>query len=389
MKKIIVIGGGFAGLEASIQLRNKGYEVTLVSDRDYLFIYPVSIWIPVNGISFEKSKIQLSDLQKKHGFNLVTDKVLQIDSKEKKVICETQELNFDYLVIALGMGKVNMKGVENTLTICGDPEQSLKIKEEIDLLVRKGQGKIAVGFGGNPKEPKGSAVRGGPAFELLFNISTYLRKKGLLESFELNFFAPMAQPGKKMGEKALKNLGKFYKRYLIKEHIGKKITAFEKGEIHFEDNKVLKSDLTIFIPGGAGHSVLASSGLPLTEAGFVKTLPTCQVIDHPNIYAVGDSADLIGPEWAAKQGHMAEIMAETAAYNIHQQILGTLETKSYTDKVSIICIMDSGDGAAYVTRTTKKESMIMLPVVGHWLKKAWGFYFKNSKLRRIPRITGM
>ena len=44
-KTALVLGGGFGGLEAAIQLRKRGFEVTLVSDRPALFIYPTSIWI--------------------------------------------------------------------------------------------------------------------------------------------------------------------------------------------------------------------------------------------------------------------------------------------------------------------------------------------------------
>ncbi len=389
MKHFLVLGGGFAGVEAAIKLRKKGYDVTLISDRDYFFIYPISIWIPVKGISFDKSKILLSDLQKKHGFNLIIDTVESLDTKNKKVILHKNEQSYDYLFIALGMDKVKMEGANHTLSICGKPEQALSIGSEIDKLIAQGKGKIAVGFGGNPKDPKGSAVRGGPAFELLFNISTYLRKKGLKDNFELNFFAPMEEPGKKMGKIALGSLGKFFKHYGIKQHVGKKITGFSKNEILFVDGTKLESDLIVFIAGGAGHPVLQNSELPLSEAGFVKTLPTCQVEGFQDIYAIGDSADLIGPPWAAKQGHIAEVMADVAAFNAHQQIIGSGKTKSYVEKVNIVCVMDSGDGAAFVARNTKKETMLMLPVVGHWLKKAWGFYFKNSKLRRIPRIPGM
>jgi len=320
---------------------------------------------------------------------LIVDSVESIDAKNKTVKLANGEEAYDYLFIALGMGKVPMKGLENTLSICGQPQQAVSIKDELDKLVQIGKGTISIGFGGNPKDTKGSAVRGGPAFELLFNISTYLKKKGLSKNFELNFFAPMAEPGKRMGTNAVKNLGKFYKHYGINEHVGTKITGFTKNEIHFEDGKTLESDLVVFIPGGSGHPILKESGLPLSDAGFVKTLPTCQVEGFPEVYAIGDSAELLGPAWGAKQGHMAEIMAEVAAYNVHQQITGSGKTKSYVDKVSIICVMDSGNGAAWVSRTAKKEKMIMLPVIGHWMKKGWGFYFKNSKMKRIPRIPGM
>jgi sulfide:quinone oxidoreductase len=389
MKHFLILGGGFAGVEAAIKLQKKGYKVTLVSDRDYLFIYPISIWIPVKGISFEDSTLPLADLQKKHGFDVIIDSVKRIDADNKKVILGKSEQSYDYLFIAIGMEKVHMKGAENTLSICGTPEQAVTIGDKLEQLIQNGKGKISVGFGGNPNDTKGSAVRGGPAFELLFNISTYIKRKGLLDNFELNFFAPMAEPGKKMGEKAFTNLGKFFKHYRINQYVGKKITGFTQTEVLFEDGNKLESDLIVYIAGGQGHSVFKDSGLPLSKAGFVKTLPTCQVEEHPDIFAIGDSAELLGPKWAAKQGHVAEIMANVAVYNAHQQITGTGKTKSYVDKINIICVMDSGDGAAYVSRTTKKETMIMLPLIGHWLKKGWGFYFKNSKLKRIPRLPGM
>jgi len=83
MNHFLILGGGFAGVEAAIKLRKNGYKVTLVSERDYLFIYPISIWIPVKGISFEDSKMPLVDLQKKHGFNLIIDSVESIDAEDK------------------------------------------------------------------------------------------------------------------------------------------------------------------------------------------------------------------------------------------------------------------------------------------------------------------
>src|SRR5660398_197897 len=90
MKHFLILGGGFAGIEAAIKLRKKGYNVSLVSERDYLFIYPISIWIPVKGISFEDSKMPLADLQKKHGFNLIIDSVESINGKIKRYYFKTE-----------------------------------------------------------------------------------------------------------------------------------------------------------------------------------------------------------------------------------------------------------------------------------------------------------
>jgi sulfide:quinone oxidoreductase len=42
MKNVLILGGGFAGLESAIFLKKYGFDVTLVSDRSYLYVYPIS-----------------------------------------------------------------------------------------------------------------------------------------------------------------------------------------------------------------------------------------------------------------------------------------------------------------------------------------------------------
>jgi len=388
-KKILVLGGGFAGVEAAIRLRKFGYDVTLVSNRDYLFVYPISIWIPVKKKTFNQVKIDLSKLSKKHGFEVIIDEVIQINSEENMVILQSGNIEYEYLVVAFGMGKLAKKGLENTHSICGKPEEADIIKEELDKLVRQGHGKIAIGFGGNPKDPTATSVRGGPAFELLFNFSHYLKKLKLRDQFEITFFAPMAEPGKKMGDKPYKKMDLFFSRYNIAVRKGTKISHFEKGSINFADDTKLESDLIIFIPGGDGHPVLKKSDLPLSKAGFINIDEYCQVDDTNNVYAIGDVTTLKGPKWAAKQGHIAEVMADAAAYNIHKQISGKEKRRDYKKHLNIICVMDSGDGAAFIKRAPDTEIIIPLPIIGHWLKKFWGYYYINSKLKRIPRIPGM
>ncbi len=389
MKKFVVLGGGFAGVEAAIKLRKYGYDVTLVSNRDYLFVYPVSIWIPVGKKSFEDVKIPLSVLQKKHGFHVIVRPVKHIDIENNKVILSGAELSYDYLFVALGMHKVKARGLEHTHSICGHPEEAVIIKEKLEMLIERGHGKIAVGFGGNPVDPTATAVRGGPAFELLFNISHYLKQKGLRDRFEITFFAPMKEPGRRMGKKAFDKMDLFFKHYHIEKIVGKKIAGFEPDAVVFADGSELKSDLIIFISGGDGHEIIKNSGLPLNAAGFVRINELCRVEGHRNIYAIGDVAEITGHDWAAKQGHIAEVMADVSTYNVHQELTGKGKRKSYWEKLHIVCVMDSGDGAAFVVRNHKRDFIIPLPIVGHWLKKGWGFYYKNSKLKKIPRIPGM
>jgi len=389
MSKILVLGGGFAGVEAAIYLKKQALDVTLVSDRDYFYIYPTSIWIPTGEVTKEDVSVPLDKLAFAHGFKLIVDPIVSFEAKEKKVILQSERVleGYDYIVVALGQDKIQMKGMENTLSICGKPEEATGLYEKLDTLVAKGEGKIAMGFGGNPKDS--SAVRGGPAFEVLFNVHTFLKKKGIRDNFELTFFAPMEKPGQKMGEKALVMMDKMFGMTNIGKKVGSKITQFVEDGIEFEDGTKLESDLTMFISAGTGHSILLDSGLPLSEAGFVVTNVYNEIEDFDGIYAIGDSASLMGPDWRAKQGHVAEVMAKNVAYNINAKIEKIHSKLSYEEHLNILCVMDTGDGAAFVYRSSHSAKMIPLPIVGHWMKKGWGWYCRNSKLGKIPRIPGM
>ena len=315
MKKIVILGGGFAGIQAAIELQKSGrFKVTLISERDFLYIYPISIWVPVHISEFEDVKVPLADINKKYPFEIIIDTVKEIHANDHQVVCEKQMLSFDYLIVAFGADKMRHKGIENTLSICGKPEIAMSIREGIDKLIEAGSGKIAVGFGGNPKDL--SAVRGGPAFELIFNIHHMLTKKKMRQNFDLTFFAPMAEPGAKMGKSSLAMLNKMFNKFKIEKQFGKKIKAFESKSVVFEDESKLNADLILFIPASAGHSVLKTSDLPLTDGGFIKIDNNCKVQGIHDVYAIGDIAAIEGPEWVAKQGHIAELMGRNAAYNI-------------------------------------------------------------------------
>ncbi len=389
--KVLVLGGGIGGVETAFALCHKCFDVELISNRDYLYIYPISIWIPTEEYKWEDVTIPLKEIADRNGFKLTKGEVTGISTKEKKVfLADGTVKEYEYLVIALGGSKVKHKGIENTLSICSEPEQSLKIRDRLKELIERGGGIIASGFGGNPKDPSG--VRGGPAFEFIFNLDCYLKKKGIRDKFELHFFAPMEKPGIRLGEKNAERAYKMLDKLNIKRHFGKKIKEFKKDGIVFEDDSFLKTDLTMFIPATDGHPVFKNSDLPLNEAGFVKIEPTCAVPGtNETVWAVGDSAALEGPKWKAKQGHLAEVMGRIVARNLENKIKGIEKRESYLPHLHILCLMDMGPcwmSGALVSRNDKHSRMIPLPFIGHSIKKLWGWYYKASKLKKVPRIPG-
>lgn len=167
----------------------------------------------------------------------------------------------------------------------------------------------------------------------------------------------------------------------VKLHFGKKLEGFDVEGVTVEGGGRVDADLVIFVPAGSGHPVVSSSELPLNDAGFVKIDQTCQVVGHENVYAVGDIAALEGPDWRAKQGHLAEVMANVAVSAIKARRRGRIPAVNYVDQMSLVCLMDSGNGGAFVHRDAKRARVVALPLIGHWLKKAWGYYYRWTKFR--------
>jgi sulfide:quinone oxidoreductase len=381
---VLVLGGGFAGVASAVRLARAGLAVTLVSERPSLFVYPTSIWVVTGEHSIEQDLIDLADLARQHGFRFVVGAVERLEPERRAAVVDGVELQADYLVLALGAGRAQLPGHEHTTTVWGTPADTEAIHARLAELIARGGGRIAVGFGGAPADP--SAVRGGPAFEVMFNIDHLLRQRGLREHFELTFFAPMDRPGVRMGERAAEAVPRMLNARGVALRFGQRITGFDAEGVTFADGGRVDAELVVFIPGGVGNELVGRTELPRNAAGFVRTDDRCRVEGTSHVYAIGDLAELRGPEWRAKQGHLAEVMAEVAAADILAGLRGERAKAGYVERVDLLCLMDTGDGGAWVSRNARRARLIPLPFVGHWLKKAWAAHYRLGKLGGWPFV---
>lgn len=357
MKKITVIGAGFAALSAVRKLRqlDATAEITVIAPKPELIYLPSLIWLPSGKRKSADLRIQLDRFIRDTRIQFVAAEASGLENGGRTVLTSTGKVENDGLIIACGGRFIKkLPGIEHAILPCEGIAAAEKIKERVAALK---QGNIALGFAGNPNEP--SAMRGGPIFEFLLGLDTQLRREGRREKIGLTFFNPMPNPGNRLGERAVKRLMDEMNKRGINKQLGHKLVGFEADKVKTEGGE-FAADLIIFMPGLTGNLWFDNTSLPRSAGGLIKADAQCRVEGNACVYVVGDSGSFPGPDWMPKQAHMADLQGEAAAANLLDELNG--KTPAHSFKVELLCIVDSLDAGMLVRRTADSE--MALPPLG-------------------------
>jgi len=372
---IIVAGAGFAAITGVRELRKRlpAADITLVSPKPEFVYLPSLIWVPYGLRKGEDLRYDIRPLLTRLNVKYVQAAVTGISNDGRVLQTEAGNLENSALLIATGGRYIRkLPGIENAITICEGIEAAEEMGAKLQQMDRGGT--VALGFGGNPKEP--SAMRGGPMFELLFGLDTWLRRQGRRDRFELIFFTPAARPGQRLGDRAVDRLLEELRRRDIGTHLGHKLKSFDHHVVTTEGGEI-PADLILFMPGMTGPAWIQGSPLPISPGGLIKADAMTRVDGLERVYVAGDAGSFPGPDWMPKQAHMADLQATAAAKNIALNLTGKPATEKF--KVELLCIIDSLDKGILVYRGEKHSMALpsMRPL--HWAKR----YFEKTYLRHF------
>ncbi len=105
--RVVVLGGGFGGLYAATylgrsELREHGAKITLVDRKNYFTFTPLLAEVAAGTLGREHVTYPYRVMARRYGFGFVQDAVCGIDLERQLVRTEHSELQYDYLVLALG-----------------------------------------------------------------------------------------------------------------------------------------------------------------------------------------------------------------------------------------------------------------------------------------------
>ena len=202
MARIVVLGTGFAGNTAALNLKKElgsKHEVIVISPRKNFSYVPSLVWVGVGSMQLEKTQFDLEPVYKKHGiiFKEGAAEEIRPDSRDQYVVVKysdgkTEQIKYDYLINATGP-KLNYAATPGlgpdagySDSICTLPHAVKTRDNYLKAVEKMKQGKrqkFVVGTG------HGTATCQGAAFEFIHNLEFDLNRRGVRRNADITWIS--------------------------------------------------------------------------------------------------------------------------------------------------------------------------------------------------------
>lgn len=285
-KQVLILGGGFGGVRAALELSgHAGFEITLVSDHPDFRYYPTLYRVATGG-SRDVASIPLKEIFAGLPVALVVDFAAKIERESKIMSTKSgRKFPYDYLIIGLGV-------VTNYFGIKGLQENSLGIKtlQEAQNLRDHLHRQLV---DDNRPDLNYVIIGGGPTgVELAGSLSSYIRhimQRHGVPKKAVNIEIIEAEP--RLLPRMPKNYSKAVQKRL--RRLGVKIFLNQKVESQTADDLIvngrpLRSHTVVWTAGVSCHPFFKENRFSRDMHG--KVLVDQYLQAEPGIYVVGDNA---------------------------------------------------------------------------------------------------
>jgi len=305
---VVVLGGGFAGVYAALQLEKKfaresNVEVTLISEDNFMLFTPMLPEIPSSSIEAKHIVSPLRAFFRKVKFQ--NKEVQSIDFGRRVVIaahcpaCELNELRFDYLVLALG-SQTNFQGIPGLadhafpMKTLGDAmmlrNHVIDVFEHADLQDEAPMRERMLTF-----------VVAGGGFAGVETVAELKDFAVAAQSFYRNVRPEevrvlLVHSGARVLPEISDSLAHYALKRLVEKgvevRLNTRVTSASAGWIELDGKERISTNTLVWTAGVKPSDLLTTLGCPLTKRGAISVNEYLEVPECPGVWALGDCASV-------------------------------------------------------------------------------------------------
>ncbi|HXB58576.1 MAG TPA: NAD(P)/FAD-dependent oxidoreductase [Candidatus Acidoferrales bacterium] len=332
-KHVVVLGGGFGGLEFCKSFHSEDARITLVDRTNHYLFQPLLYQVATAGLgATDIAQPIRSILSDRPDITVLMDEVLDFNLTERKVFLGENTLHYDFLVLAMGgrnsyFGHPEWEAFAPGLKSLDD---ALRIRSRVLLTFEKAENDLE----GAEREQLMTIViiGGGPTGVELAGAFSELARTVLRRDFRhidpakariillegapviLGQFPPELSLS---AQRQLEALG-------VHVRTSTKVKDIRNGEVELENGEIIRAATILWAAGVSAVAMTKKLGVELDRAGRVKVNADLSLPGHPEVFAIGDMALVMGDDGKPVPGvspaamqmgrHAAEIIAGQIRY---------------------------------------------------------------------------
>lgn len=299
--RVVILGGGFGGLNAAKQLGNTQYDVWVIDRTNHHLFQPLLYQVASAALSPADIAVPIREILSPYrNITVLMEEVVSIDKANRKVLFKTgQSLAFDHLIVALGARHSyfghnewepfapGLKTLQDALTLRDRILLSFEQAERCDSIAEAQRYLNFVIIGGGPTGVELAGAIAEIAYDVLLRdfrrIDTSKARIYLIEG------SPHILPV--YPESLSLKAQKYLERFGVEVLTGKRVTQVTSEGVQVEETFIPARNV-IWAAGNQASPILKSLDVPLDKQGRVLVGPDLSLPSYPDIFVIGDAASL-------------------------------------------------------------------------------------------------
>lgn len=347
--KIIVIGGGFAGLQFAKKLNgNRTKKLVMIDKANHHMFQPLFYQVACgriepSNISFPFRKI----FQRSKNIQFRMTEVKQIIPSENKIITEDHVFHYDKLVIATGC-KTNFFGnqkMENLAFGMKNTQEAISIRNHVlltfeKLIIEKSRSDdgnwniVIVGSG-----PTGVELAGAFA-EMKREILPRDYPRMNFDDLEIILVSSTEKPLAVMSEESQEKSEKYLKDLGVRFISNDRVTDYDGDKVYLSSGNIIPSNNVIWAAGVTGNIIEGLTENSIKNNRYIVDRYN-KIVGFDDIYAIGDIAYMETPKYPNGHPQVANVainQGKNLAKNFLKKSENEWQPYEYDDKGSMATI---------------------------------------------------